>query len=80
MMSDGSVLSTIEEWLERQEVEHATLDSLGVDSFGLVMLVLELESTFDVVLEDVVQAADPFRMTVGRLAREVERRISNGHD
>lgn len=80
MMSDVSVLSVIEKHLKRQDIEHATLDSLDIDSFELVMLVLELEATFDVELEDVVHTLDSFRVTAGRLAREVERRISNEHD
>jgi acyl carrier protein len=76
--TDTAILSKIgESFPECDDIEHATFESLHVDSFALIELILELESTFDFEFED--QMLDPGAFqTVGQLARYVEERISSG--
>lgn len=70
-----AILSKIGEFFsECDDVEHATLESLHVDSFALIELILELESTFDFEFEDEMLDPEAFQ-TMGQLARYVEERI-----
>lgn len=76
--ADIAVISKIAEFFpECDDVENATFDSLHIDSFALIELVLALESTFDLEFEDDMLNLDTFQ-TLGQLARYVEKRISDG--
>ena len=72
-----TILSKIGEFFpECEDIEQATLESLHIDSFALIELILGLESTFDFEFEDELLDPEAFQ-TVGQLARYVEERISS---
>jgi acyl carrier protein len=73
---DAVILSTINEFFpECDNIEQATFESLHIDSFALIELILGLESTFDFEFEDEMLDPEAFQ-TMGQLARYVEERIS----
>jgi acyl carrier protein len=59
------------------DIEQATLESLHVDSFMFIQIVLSLESTFGFEFEDAMFEPGAFQ-TFGQLAFYVEKRVSNG--
>ena len=75
--TDAAVLAELAKFFpECRDIEHATLESLHVDSFALIEIVLGLESTFGFEFEDEKLEPEAFR-TVGQLAQYVEERVSS---
>jgi acyl carrier protein len=78
--ADIAVMSKIAEFFpECDDIESATFDSLHIDSFALIELILALESAFAFEFEDDMLNLDTFQ-TLGQLAHYVEKRISDGSD
>ena len=70
------VLSRIAEFYpDCSDIEYATLDSLHIDSFAMIEIILNIESEFDIEFEDEMLDPESFE-TMGHLAHYVAGRIS----
>lgn len=62
---------------DHDDIEHATLDSIHIDSFVLIQMMLDLESTFGIEFEDATFESGAFA-TIQEIALYVEKRVING--
>ena len=71
-----TVMNKIAEMYPDVDVFHTSLDEAGVDSFGMVAIILEMEQTFDFIFEDEI---DPHEFqTFNQFATYLEEKISHG--
>lgn len=71
-----TVITKLAEMYPDYDVTKVTLEDAGIDSFGMVQIILEMEETFQVVFEDEI---DPTAFkTLGEFAYYLEEKMSYG--